>query len=134
MLEAAIDSDSQPAPGRLWRCRIEERSFNVILRVRCASIVVYLAAVASAQAQSTVPTNEVIISQMAQAQAENRAHFRSYIVTRDYKLFEGGDHNQAKSRVIAEITVMPPDSKKYTVEKRNGSGLEERIMRGSTPH
>jgi hypothetical protein len=66
---------------------------------------------------------------MAQAQAENRAHFRSYTVTRDYKLFEGEDHNQAQSRVIAEITVVPPDSKKYTVEKRNGSGLEEQIVR-----
>ena len=42
------------------------------------SVFIYLAAAAmiSAQAQSTVPTNEVIIAQIAQAQAENRTHFR----------------------------------------------------------
>jgi len=66
---------------------------------------------------------------MAQAQAENRTHFRSYIITRDYKLFEGENHGEAKSRVIAEITVVPPDSKKYTLEKSNGSRLEEQIVR-----
>ena len=63
-----------------------------------------------------VPNNEVIIAQMAQAQAENRTHFRSYIVTRDYKLFGQESHLEFKSRVIAEITVVPPDSKKYTIE------------------
>ena len=74
-----------------------------------------------------VPTNEVIIAQMAQAQAENRTHFRSYIVTRDYKGPEG--HLEFKSRVIAEITVVPPDSKTFTIENTNGSAWGETIVR-----
>lgn len=114
------------------KCHMERRSFNVIFKAQFAcSVFIYLAVAAtiSAQVQSAPPTNEVIIAQMAQAQAENRTHFRPYIVTRDYKLFDGEDHNQAKSRVIAEITVVPPDSKKYTVENRNGSGLEEQVVR-----
>ena len=104
----------------------------MILKVQFAcSIFIYLAAAAivSAQTQSTIPTNEVIIAHIAQAQAENRTHFRPYIVTRDYKLFKGDHQNQAQSRVTAEITVVPPDSKKYTVENSNGSGLEEQIVR-----
>ncbi len=111
---------------------IERWSFNVIFKVQSAcSIFIYLAAavIVSAQSLSTIPSGEVIIAQMAQAQAENRTHFRPYIVTRDYKLFDGKDHNQAKSRVVAEITVVPPDSKKYTVENSNGSRLEEQIVR-----
>jgi hypothetical protein len=111
---------------------MERRSFNVIFKAQFAcSVFIYLAAAAmiSAQTQSTVPTSEVIIAQMARAQAENRTHFRPYIVTRDYKLFEGEDHNQAKSRVIAEITVVPPDSKTFTIENTNGSAWGETIVR-----
>lgn len=95
------------------------------------SIFISLAAAAciSAQTQTTVPANQDIGGQMAQAQAENRAHFRPYIVTRDYKVFEGEDRNQAKSRVVADITVVPPGSKKYTIENAEGSRLEETIVR-----
>jgi hypothetical protein len=69
------------------------------------------------------------MAKMAQAQAENRTHVRPFIVTRDYKVFEGLDHDQAKSRVTAKITVVPPDSKKYTIEKSSGSVLGEKIVR-----
>jgi len=92
---------------------------------------IYLAAAAcvSAQTQGTAPTNEDIMAQMTQAQTENRTHVRPYIVTRDYKVFEGEDHNRAKSSITAEITVVPPDYKKYTIERSNGSGLGEKIIR-----
>jgi hypothetical protein len=66
---------------------------------------------------------------MARAQDENRAHFRPYKLTRDYKLFRGDNHNQPRSRLVAEISVAPPDSKKYTIENPNGSPLDERIVR-----
>jgi hypothetical protein len=36
---------------------------------------------------------------------------------------------QAKSRVVAEIIVVPPDSKKYSIEETTGFGLAERIVR-----
>lgn len=68
---------------------------------------------------------------MAQAQAGNRTRFLPYIVTRDYKLFAGADHNQAESHVIAEITVVPPNSKQYTIESAAGSGLAERVVRNT---
>jgi hypothetical protein len=104
----------------------------VISRAQLACSVFFYfvgAACVSAQTQNAGPTSDDITARMAQAQAANRTHFLPYIVTRDYKLFAGGDHNQAKSHVIAEITVVPPDSKKYTIENAAGSGLAERIVR-----
>jgi hypothetical protein len=83
----------------------------------------------SAQTQSQIPTNEEIVALMVQAQNENRAHFQPYRVTRDYKLYKGDDDNPLKPRLIAEISVVPPDSKKYTIENSNGSLLEEKIVR-----
>lgn len=83
----------------------------------------------SAQTQGRIPTNEEIVAQMAQAQDENRTRFRPYRVTRDYNLFKGDNNNQPKPRLIAEISVVPPDSKKYTIENPDGSLMEEKIVR-----
>ena len=95
------------------------------------SLFIYLAAAGcvSAQTQGAGPTNDDIIAQMAQAQAENRTHLLPYTVTRDYKLFEGENQNQEKSHIIAEITVVPRESKKYSIENANGSGWGETIVR-----
>lgn len=83
---------------------------------------------ASAQNGSSVPTAEGIIASMAQARAENRARLRPYIVTRNYKLF-GKDGSKAKSEVIADVAFVPPDSKKYTIQETNGTGLGQIIVR-----
>jgi hypothetical protein len=65
---------------------------------------------------------------MAQARIENRARFRPYIVTRDYKLF-GREGNRTKSEVIADVAFVPPDSKKYTIQQTHGNGLGGMIVR-----
>jgi hypothetical protein len=99
-------------------------------QLACSILSCLMAAVCvSAQTQTTVSTSDAIIARMAQAQAENRTHSLPYIVTRDYKLFEGDNRIQAKSRVIAQITVVPPDSKNYAIENPNGSLLGEKIVR-----
>ncbi len=71
---------------------------------------------------------ETIVACMAQARAENRTRFRPYIVTRDYKLF-GKERDRTKSQVIADVAFVPPDSKKYTIQQTNGSGLGGMIVR-----
>jgi hypothetical protein len=109
-----------------------KRSFNVISKAQfVCSLLVYSVAVASvsAQTQSGVPTDEQIVARMTQAQDENRTHFGPYKVTRDYKVFKGDNQNLIRSRLVAEISVVPPDSKKYTIDNSNGSLLEERIVR-----
>ncbi len=82
----------------------------------------------SAHAGSLVPPVEAIIARMAQARAENRVRFRPYVVTRDYKLF-GKERQNVKSQVIAEVTFVPPDSKKYAIQQSKGTRLGERIVR-----
>jgi hypothetical protein len=71
---------------------------------------------------------EAIVARIAQARVENRARFRPYIVTRDYKLF-GKERQETKAQVIADVTFVPPDSKKYTIQQTNGSGLGGMIVR-----
>ncbi|MBZ5545113.1 MAG: outer membrane lipoprotein-sorting protein [Acidobacteriia bacterium] len=71
---------------------------------------------------------ETIVARMTRARAENRARFRPYIVTRDYMLF-GKERDRTKSQVIADVTFVPPNSKKYTIEQTNGSGLGGMIVR-----
>ena len=98
-------------------------------QIACSIFLYLLAAAAceSAQTEMPRPTAETIVDHMLQARAENRAHFRSYTVTRDYKLF-GEQRHQAKSRVIAEIAFVPPDFKEYAIKHTDGSGLGEKIV------
>ena len=90
------------------------------------SLVVTVSSVA-AQTGTTVPAVETIVARMAQARAENRQRFRSYVVTREYKLF-GKERQNIKSQVTAEVTFVPPDSKKYAFQKNSGAGLCGRIV------
>jgi len=71
---------------------------------------------------------DAIIARMAQARAENRTRFCPYIVTREYKLF-GKRRDQTRSEVIADVAFVPPDSKRYTIQETNGSGLGGMIVR-----
>jgi hypothetical protein len=71
---------------------------------------------------------ETIIARMVQARTDNRAGFRSYIVTRDYRLF-GKDRHNSKSQVVADVTFVPPGSKKYVIQRTQGTGLGEKIVR-----
>lgn len=89
---------------------------------------VALVAGAPAQIRRTVPTLETIITRMAQARDENEARFRSYVVTRDYKLF-GKERDKSKSQVIAAVIFVPPHLKNYAIEQTNGTRLGEIIVR-----
>jgi hypothetical protein len=81
-----------------------------------------------AAAPATNADLATIISRMEQAQADNRAHFRPYIVTRDYKLF-GSDDQRANSEVVAEVSFQPPNQKQYEIKQTSGSGSGEKVVR-----
>jgi hypothetical protein len=87
-----------------------------------------VATCASAQTEKSIPPIEDIIAGMAQARAENQERFRSYIVTRDYRLF-GKEREKSKSQVTADISFVPPATKTYTIQKTNGTGFGETIVR-----
>jgi hypothetical protein len=99
-------------------------------QVAC-SILVYCGTVASVSGQTEIaaPTSDTIIAQMVQAQAANRTRFLPSTVTRDYKLFEGETPNLPKSHVVADITMVPPDFKKYSIDTAVGSMLAEKLVR-----
>jgi hypothetical protein len=82
-----------------------------------------------AQTDGAVPASEDIVARMAQAQDENRARFLPYVITRDYKLFDTERPLESKSRVTAEITVVPPDFKRCRIESTDGSGWGEKVVR-----
>jgi len=94
------------------------------------SVLIFLASAgtcASPQTESSVPT-ENIVAQMAQAGESNHAHFRPYVVTRDYKLF-GKETVVPTSQVIAELTFVPPYLKSYAIRQANGTHIGETIVR-----
>ena len=107
---------------------------DVWQRISCSLLLsvggVWTGGVASAQARSgvAVPTVETILARMTQARVENRARLRPYHVTRDYKLF-GQEKQTTKSEVVANVTFTPPDLKQYAIQKANGIGLGEKIVR-----
>ena len=83
---------------------------------------------ASAQTGNSVPSAGTIIARMAQARDQNHVRLRPYIVTRNYKLF-GNDASKAKSEVIADVTFVPPASKKYRIQETSGSGVGQVLVR-----
>jgi outer membrane lipoprotein-sorting protein len=94
-----------------------------------------LAGAGSAQTEglNTVPTEAAILARMTQARIDNRAHLRSYTVTRNYRLF-GQEKLVAKSEVIADVTFIPPDVKRYAIQHSNGTGIGEKIVRQMLEH
>jgi len=87
-----------------------------------------VATCASAPAEGTAPSVEAIVTRMGEARAKNRAQFRPYMVTREYELF-GKEKNEPKSRVVADVSFVPPDSKWFAIQQTKGGGLGERIVR-----
>jgi hypothetical protein len=83
---------------------------------------------ALAHSEDLVLNLQTIVDRMAQSRAENRARFRPYIVTRDYKLF-GKKQHEVKSQVIADVTFVPPNVKNFAIEESSGAGLGERAVR-----
>jgi hypothetical protein len=120
--------------AQYWRFKIRgaRRSFFYVPARHQAAWLLFLsliAAMASASAQTggAIPDVEAIAARMAQARAENRARLRPYIVTREYKLY-GKERQATKSEVVADVTFVPPDSKEYTIQQINGSGLGKMII------
>lgn len=69
-----------------------------------------------------------IVDRVEQAQEENRARFRAYVVTRDYKLFSNNGE-KLDSSVRAALSFTPPNRKAYKILSSSGSGRGERIVR-----
>jgi hypothetical protein len=101
-----------------------------VLRKLTIYVCLLISAVACAAAQEPAvepaPDLNTIISRMLAAQQRNRAHVRAFSVKRDYQLLD--KEQVQKAQVIAHITYVPPDQKRYEIESSHG-GLGERILK-----
>jgi len=84
-----------------------------------------LATVAVAQTNATADTRNVV-DRMLQTLQENKAKVRPFTVKRGYLLLD--KQAQEKAQVVANITVLPPDSKQYNIESSSG-GMGEKVLR-----
>ncbi len=79
-------------------------------------------------AAPTAAAMETTVACMSQAAVQNQTHLRSYTVTREYELF-GQTRDRTRSRVIADVTFRPPDSKDYRIQGTAGSVIGEKVVR-----
>jgi hypothetical protein len=70
---------------------------------------------------------ESIVACMSQAAVQNQTHLRGYTVTREYELF-GQKRDRTRSRVVANVTFRPPDSKSYRIQETEGSVVGEKVV------
>ncbi|HEV7550231.1 MAG TPA: hypothetical protein VGP65_01020 [Candidatus Angelobacter sp.] len=89
------------------------------------TLICLLAAVSVAQTDAT-PDARTVVDRMLRAQQENKARVRPFTVKRGYLLLDKQD--QQKAHVVANITVLPPDSKQYHIESSSG-GMGEKVLR-----
>jgi hypothetical protein len=85
-----------------------------------------LAAAAVAQEGTVQPDVNSIVNAMFKAQQENKARVKPFTVKRDYLLLD--KQEQEKARVVANISVLPPDGKEYQIESSSG-GMGEKVLR-----
>jgi outer membrane lipoprotein-sorting protein len=84
-------------------------------------------------AQSSNLTLDQILNRMQQSETESRAQSVAYSVTREYRL-AAVDAQQPSSEVVAEINVLPPSAKEYSIVKAEGSDRGTSIVRKVLEH
>jgi len=98
----------------------------VAFRITLSGILVCLLAAVAAAQTNAAPDARSIVDRMLRAQQENKARVRPFTVKRGYLLLD--KQEQQKAQVVANITVLPPDSKYYNIESSSG-GMGEKILR-----
>ena len=84
--------------------------------------------------RATQPVNpqadlEKILSNMERVQWENPARYRAYMLTREYKFFQGNDTQSPKSEVTAQVAFEPPNKKHFDILETRGSGRGESVVK-----
>jgi hypothetical protein len=80
---------------------------------------------ATQQNANSVKANS-IVDAMLKAQQENKARVKPFTVKRGYLLLD--KQEQEKAKMVASITVLPPDAKEYQIESSSG-GMGANILR-----
>jgi outer membrane lipoprotein-sorting protein len=83
--------------------------------------------------QSSGLTLDQILTRMQQAERDSRAQSVAYTVTREYQLSAQGAQRPS-SQVVAQVNVIPPASKDYSIVKTEGSDRGASIVRKVLDH
>ena len=96
-------------------------------------VAVYLIACDAMAENGSSPTVDTIVSRLERAQNDIRAQQQWYTVTREYELFNGESSDPA-SRILVKIDFQPPNTKTFNIERVQGSGQGEKIVRKVLEH
>ena len=81
-----------------------------------------------ADSQANAPDLKTIVQSLETAEQQNPAKIKGYTVTRSYKLFHG-DALQPVSQTTAEISFVPPSTKRYEIEQSSGISRGKSLVR-----
>jgi hypothetical protein len=71
---------------------------------------------------------QTVVTRMENAANANRAHYRPYVITREYRLY-ASDEQHPKSEVKAEINFVPPKHQDFKIVSADGNSHGESIVR-----
>ena len=75
------------------------------------------------------PDLQTIVSHLEDAQQNNPARYRPYVLTREYKFYHGEASSEAKSEVVAEVSFVPPNRKSFEILNTRGSGRGTSVVK-----
>ncbi len=116
--------------GRLLTFSVSKRGWLGVLAVMLWIPFVSAPQVSSGEAgsQAKAPDLNAIVQSLEAAEQQNPAKARGYTVTRSYKLFHD-DERQPVSQTIAEVTFVPPSTKKYEIKQSSGIARGQKMVR-----
>jgi hypothetical protein len=103
--------------GRVSKASLQKKAWLGVLALMLAVPSVSAPQVSSGQAdsQANAPDLNTIVQSLETAEQQNPAKIKGYTVTRSYKLFHG-DALQPVSETTAEISFIPPSTKRYEIK------------------
>ena len=78
--------------------------------------------------QQPRPELATIVQRMDQAARQNRESYRSYVITREFRMY-GGAERKPTATVRADVSFVPPKSKDYRITEMQGSSRGETVVR-----
>jgi hypothetical protein len=107
---------------------VQERTWLGVLTLVLWVSSVAVPQVSSGQAGAKAPDLNAIMQSMEAAEQQNPAKARGYTLTRSYKLFHD-DERRPVSQTTAEVSFVPPSTKKYEIRQSSGISRGQQMVR-----
>jgi hypothetical protein len=126
----SVEEPKQSGLDKLLKTAVKKRAWFGVLTLVLWVASLWAPQVSSGQAgsQAKAPDLKAIVQSMEAAEQKTSAKTRSYTVTRSYKLFHG-DEGRPVSQTTAEISFVPPGTKKYEITQSSGTSRGQELVR-----